>query len=227
MILEPEKDITQYIHSKYVAEVVKSQVILIGFFKETLELCKMLGYEIEGVVLPDGEEKPDLPFLGNDNTFIKHKHKYINTKLVVVTDNPIARRKLFVKYEQEGFLFESIISTKCSISSTAIINEGCFVQSGCNISSDTVLGKGVRLNTNVNVMHDCYIGNYTSIAPNAVLLGGCKIGECSYIGANATILPNISVGDNTVIGAGSVVTRNVGCNIVVVGNPARHLKNNV
>lgn len=187
----------------------------------------MLGYEIGGVVLPDGEEESDLFFLGNDNTFIKHKDKYINTKLVIVPDNPIVRRKLFVKYEQEGFLFESIISTECSISLTAIINEGCFVQSGCNVSSDTVLDKGVRLNTNVNVMHDCYIGSYTSIAPNAVLLGGCKIGECSYIGANATILPNISVGENTIIGAGSVVTRDVRSNTVVAGNPARYLKNNI
>ena len=219
--------ITNSMYGEYVAETIMPKVILIGFFKETFELCKMLGYEIEGVVLTDGEKESDLPFLGNDNTFIKHKDKYINTKLVIVPDSPIVRRKLFIKYEREGFLFESIISKECNISSTAIINEGCFVQSGCNVSSDSVLGKGVRLNTNVNVMHDCYIGNYTSIAPSAVLLGRCKIGESSYIGANATILPDISVGDNTIIGAGSVVTRDVRSNIVVAGNPARYLKDNV
>lgn len=220
-------NITNNVYDEYAAEIINPKIILIGFFKETFELCKTLGYEIEGVVLPDGEEESDLLLLGNDDVFIEHKDKYINTKLVVVPDNPIVRKKLFVKYGQEGFLFESVISMKCNISLTAIINEGCFVQSGCNVSSDAVLGKGVRLNTNVNVMHDCYIGNYTSIAPNAVLLGGCKIGECSYIGANATILPNISVGDNAIIGAGSVVTRDVRSNAVVVGNPARYLKDNM
>jgi len=201
------------------------KIVLIGFFKETIELCGMLGYEIQGVVsLGTLKEDISVSYWENDEDFIKEKEKYIKTKLVIVPDDPFVRKRLFLRYAQEGFQFESIISSMCRISPSAIIGEGCYVQNGCNISSDVVLGNGVRLNTNANVMHDCYIGNYTTIAPNAVVLGKCRIGECSYIGANATILPNIMVGDNAMIGAGSVVTSDVENNVVVIGNPARNLK---
>ena len=45
-----------------------------------------------------------------------------------------------------------------------------------------------------------------------------------WIGGGAIILPGVTVGENSVIGAGSVVTRDVPANVVVVGNPARVVK---
>ncbi|MDT0202982.1 sugar O-acetyltransferase [Nocardioides sp. AE5] len=47
------------------------------------------------------------------------------------------------------------------------------------------------------------------------------IGSNVWIGGGAKILPGVSIGDNTVIGAGSVVARDIGDNVVAVGNPAR------
>jgi acetyltransferase-like isoleucine patch superfamily enzyme len=44
------------------------------------------------------------------------------------------------------------------------------------------------------------------------------------IGANSTILPGVVIGENAVVGAGSVVTRDVKPGDVVVGNPAKRLK---
>ncbi|MCU1532508.1 MAG: maltose acetyltransferase [Arthrobacter sp.] len=48
-----------------------------------------------------------------------------------------------------------------------------------------------------------------------------RIGDNVWIGGGAIILPGVSVGENSVIGAGAVVTRDVPANVVVVGNPAR------
>ncbi len=206
----------------------EEEIILIGFFKETFELCKELGYRIKGAVMPD--DVPDIDIgvalWKSDEAFIGQKQKYLNTKLVIVPDRPLIREKLFIRYGQEGFQFKNIISPLSFISETAHLGEGCFVQTGCHISANTVIGNGVRLNVNATVMHDCSIKAYASIAPGAVLLGGCQIGKCSYIGANATILPGIKVGDNTLIGAGSVVTRDVESHTVVMGNPAKYRENN-
>ncbi|MFN2113008.1 MAG: sugar O-acetyltransferase [Anaerolineales bacterium] len=47
------------------------------------------------------------------------------------------------------------------------------------------------------------------------------IGDNVWIGGGAIILPGVTVGDNAVIGAGAVVPRDVAPNTVVVGNPAR------
>ena len=45
------------------------------------------------------------------------------------------------------------------------------------------------------------------------------------IGAGAVILPGVRIGRGALVGAGSVVTRDVAPGAVVVGNPARVLKN--
>ncbi len=46
-----------------------------------------------------------------------------------------------------------------------------------------------------------------------------------WIGGGAIILPGVRVGRNAVVGAGAVVTRDVPANTVVVGNPAKVIKN--
>ncbi|MGG1071840.1 acyltransferase [Priestia megaterium] len=54
-----------------------------------------------------------------------------------------------------------------------------------------------------------------------------KIGNNVWIGSRATILKGITIGDNAVIAANSVVTKDVPCDTVVGGNPARVLKRNI
>ncbi|MGB5982874.1 MAG: serine acetyltransferase [Nonlabens sp.] len=51
------------------------------------------------------------------------------------------------------------------------------------------------------------------------------IGDNVVVGANVCIIGKINIGNNVVIGAGSVVVKDVPDNVVVVGNPARLIKN--
>ena len=44
------------------------------------------------------------------------------------------------------------------------------------------------------------------------------------IGSGATILSNVTIGEGAIVGAGSVVTRDVPPNTIVVGNPAKVLR---
>jgi maltose O-acetyltransferase len=50
------------------------------------------------------------------------------------------------------------------------------------------------------------------------------IGDNVWLGGGVIICPGVTIGDNSVIGAGSVVTRDIPANVVVVGNPARVLR---
>ena len=55
-------------------------------------------------------------------------------------------------------------------------------------------------------------------------LRGPIVRRGAKVGANATLLPGVVIGENALVGAGSVVTRDVPANAVVVGNPARVIK---
>lgn len=50
------------------------------------------------------------------------------------------------------------------------------------------------------------------------------IEDNAWLGGGAIILPGVRIGRNAVVGAGSVVPRDVPANTVVVGNPARVIR---
>jgi acetyltransferase-like isoleucine patch superfamily enzyme len=55
-------------------------------------------------------------------------------------------------------------------------------------------------------------------------LVGAFIEAGAIIGANATLLPGVRIGARALVGAGAVVTKDVPSGAVVVGNPARIVK---
>ena len=117
---------------------------------------------------------------------------------------------------------------------------------GHNVSIGTlsVIEHHVRIGNNVRIHSQVFVPEYSEIedeawlGPNVVLtnakyplspgvkesLKGPIIRKRAKIGANVTILPGITVGENAIVGAGSVVVADVPDGKVVVGNPARVIK---
>lgn len=56
---------------------------------------------------------------------------------------------------------------------------------------------------------------------------GTEIGNHVWIGTGAIILKNVHIGDGAVVAAGSVVTRDVPARVLVAGNPAIVMEENI
>lgn len=204
---------------------MSKKVIIVGGFHEIIELCELAGVEILGIIDSNLLDYfMGIKILGNDDDAEKIYKNNSDVPVLLTPDAPTIRKKISILYNSIGFKFTNLISPNSIISKSAIIGTGVVLQSGTNISASVKIDDFVKINSFANIMHDSIVGKYTTIAPNAVLLGRVIIGESCYIGANSTILPNISIGSNSIVGAGSVVTKNVPPFSIVVGNPAKILK---
>ncbi len=135
-------------------------------------------------------------------------------------------RELFSKLtaseiDKDFFLippFHTEFGKNIKIGKKVFINSCCRFQDngGIEIGDGTMIGSNVTI---VTLNHDINPKTRVNANPKHV-----KIGKNVWIGSDCTILPGVDIGENSIVGAGSVVTKNVPKNTIVVGNPARVIK---
>ena len=132
-------------------------------------------------------------------------------------------------------LYGCTIGDNTKIGAFVEIQKNAMVGKNCKISSHTFVCEGVIIEDNVFVGHNVTFINDTY--PRAVTAEGklqseedwklekTMVKKGASIGSGATILSNITIGEAAIVGAGSVVTRDVPRNVVVIGNPAKFMRN--
>jgi UDP-3-O-[3-hydroxymyristoyl] glucosamine N-acyltransferase len=145
----------------------------------------------------------------------------------------------------------AVVFAGTSIGARVIVGDQACVRERVTIGDDVVIGRGslVENDTTIGaltkIQADAYITAYSTlednvfIAPCVVttndnfmgrtegrheLIAGPTIRRGARVGGGAVLCPGIEVGEEAFVGAGAVVTKDVPPRMLVVGNPARAIR---
>jgi acetyltransferase-like isoleucine patch superfamily enzyme len=148
----------------------------------------------------------------------------------------------------------AVIYYDVSIGENTLIGDGASIREQCSIGAANIIARGVTFNYNAStgdrtkvmdathITGNCTIGNDVFISVLVKTTNDNRIGTKGYqgysdefvlgptiedgamVGAGANLLPGVVVGRDAIVGAGAVVTKNVEAATLVMGTPARFVR---
>jgi len=145
----------------------------------------------------------------------------------------------------------AVVFAGTTIGARGIVGDQACVRERCAIGDDVVIGRGslVENDTGVGdrtkIQANAYVTAYSTleedvfIAPCVIttndnfmgrtekrhaLRKGPTVRRGARVGGGAVLLPGIEIGEEAFVGAGALVLRDVPARAVVVGNPARQIR---
>ena len=112
------------------------------------------------------------------------------------------------------------IGSQSNVEHHVKIGDGVRIHSQAFIPELSVLKKGAWIGPRVCITN----APFPSSATTKDYLEGVTVEENGKVGANSTLLPGVSIGKDSLVGAGSVVTKDVPAGKLVVGSPAKVVK---
>ncbi len=153
--------------------------------------------------------------------------------------------------QEAAILAGAVVFAGVVLGSRVIVGDQACVRERCVIGDEVVVGRGTLIENDVSigartrVQANAYITAYSVleddvfIAPGVVttndnfmgrtedrhsLMQGPTIRRGARVGGGAVLLPGIEIGPEAFVGAGAVVLEDVPARTVVVGNPARRIR---
>jgi acetyltransferase-like isoleucine patch superfamily enzyme len=132
-----------------------------------------------------------------------------------------------------------IVGDQSCIRERVTLGDECVLGRGSLIENDTTVGAGARIQAGAYITAYSTLEEDVFIAPCVVTtndnymgrtekrkseMRGPTIRRSARVGGAAILLPGVEIGEEAFVGAGAVVTRDVPARKLVVGSPARVLR---
>jgi acetyltransferase-like isoleucine patch superfamily enzyme len=130
---------------------------------------------------------------------------------------------------------DAIVGDQAFVRERARVGQGSVIGRGSVLDNDVVVGARVRVQTNVYLTAFTLIEDDVFVGPGAITtnddtmgrhgpelpIRGATLRRACRIGGGAVLTPGVEVGEEAFVAAGAVVTRDVPARAVVMGVPAR------
>ena len=153
--------------------------------------------------------------------------------------------------DESAVLACAVVFAGTRLGRAVIVGDQACVRERCEIGDEVVIGRGslvendVAIGARTRIQANAYVTAYSTleedvfIAPGVTttndnsmgrgekrlaLLRGATIRRGARVGGGAVLLPGVEIGVDAFVGAGAVVLRDVPPRAVVVGNPARQIR---
>lgn len=141
----------------------------------------------------------------------------------LITRDCMTRHRTSCEAISYGAKFTNLIHPKVDLEMVSI-GVGNYIQENVILQAGVTVGNNSSVHIGSLVGHESVIGHSVFIAHGCNISGLVEIADGVFVGAGVTILPRVKIGAWSVIGAGSVVRKDVPPFSMVVGNPAKVVK---
>ena len=115
---------------------------------------------------------------------------------------------------------DSAVGRGSAVDNDVTLGERVRIQTGCYLTAFSVVEDDVFIGPGALTFNDNSMGRHAKGA----MLAGATLRRACRIGGGALILPGVEVGEEAFVATGSIVTRDVPARTLVMGSPARRVR---
>jgi sugar O-acyltransferase (sialic acid O-acetyltransferase NeuD family) len=168
-----------------------------------------------------GETPEGWPILGT----VAQWPRWRDRPCIVGINDPRVRRAVVAAMNALGEpRWTSVVHPGVALHESVRLGKGAMILGGVQATVHVSIGDFASVNRLVSIGHDVVLGDFASVAPLASLSGHVTVRGGADIGTSAAIRQGVELGAGCGVGMGSVVLESIAPNALVVGNPARHLR---